>query len=64
MFLSLCHCVTLFMRMTYYHKFRFYIQCQRVLSPCSLNGVTLEVMFMSQMLKWMMPCVQPNQVGI
>jgi hypothetical protein len=31
------------MRMTYYHNFRFYIQCRRVLSPCSLNGVTLEL---------------------
>jgi hypothetical protein len=38
------------MRMTYYHKFRFYIQCRRVLSPCSLNGPTLEVMFTSPLL--------------
>ncbi len=55
MLLALCHCVILCMRMTYYQNFRFYIQCQRVLSPCSLNGVTLKAMFTSQMLKWMMP---------
>jgi hypothetical protein len=48
------HHMTLYM-ISHSHIFGFYIQCQRVLS--SLNGATLEAMFMSQMPKWMAPTV-------